>query len=85
MVSGSVWNQKKKDIRDTMQIRKAFRYELTPRGGHIRKMKQFCGCARFVFNRALAYQKAQYESDNTVKFSYTRLANQLPEWKREFE
>ena len=52
-----------------MQIRKAYRYELMPKGEHIRKMKQFCGCARFVFNRALAYQKAQYESDNTVKFS----------------
>ncbi len=68
-----------------MQIRKAYRYELMPRGEHICKMKQFCGCARFVFNRALAYQKAQYESDNTVKFGYIRLANQLPEWKREFE
>ena len=68
-----------------MQIKKAFRYELMPKGEHIRKMKQFCGCARFVFNRALAYQKAQYESDNTVKFSYTSLANLLPEWKREFE
>ena len=68
-----------------MQIRKAYRYELMPKGEHLRKMKQFCGCARFVFNRALAYQKAQYESDNTVKFSYTRLANLLPEWKREFE
>ena len=55
-----------------MQIRKACRYELMPKGEHIRKMKQFCGCARFVFNCALAYQKAQYESDNTVKFSYTR-------------
>ena len=66
-----------------MQIRKAFRYELMPKGEHIRKMKQYCGCARFVFNRALAYQKAQYESDNSVKFSYTRLANRLPEWKRE--
>ena len=72
-------------VRHTMQIKKAFRYELMPKGEHIRKMKQFCGCARFVFNRALAYQKAQYESDNTVKFSYTSLANLLPEWKREFE
>lgn len=58
-----------------MQIKKAFRYELKPKGEHIRKMKQCSGCARFVFNRALAYQKAQSESDNTVKFSYTRLAN----------
>ncbi len=75
--SGSVWNQKESEIQDSMQIRKAYRYELMPKGEHIRKMKQFCGCARFVFNRALAYQKAQYESDNAVKFSYTRLANLL--------
>lgn len=68
-----------------MQIRKAFRYKLMPKGEHIRKMKQFCGYARFIFNRALAYQKSQYESDNTVKFSYTRLANLSPEWKHEFE
>jgi putative transposase len=49
------------------------------KGEHIRKKKQFCGCARFVFNRALANQKERYESDNTVKFSAPRLANLLPE------
>jgi putative transposase len=62
-----------------MQIKKAFRYELMAKGEHIRKKKQFCGCARFVFNRALANQKERYESDNTVKFSAPRLANLLPE------
>lgn len=67
-----------------MQVKKAFRFELMPKGEHIRRMKQFCGCARFVFNRALAYQKDLYESDKTSKFSYTRLANFLPAWKKEF-
>lgn len=67
-----------------MQIKKAFRYELMPKGEHIRKMKQFCGCARFVFNRALAYQKAQYKSDNTAKFSYAKLTGLLPAWKEEW-
>lgn len=67
-----------------MLVKKAFRFELMPKGGHIRRMKQSCGCARFVFNRALAYQKDLYESDKTSRFSYTRLADFLPAWKKEF-
>lgn len=66
-----------------MLIRKAFKFELMPNGEQIRKMKQSCGCSRFVFNRALAYQNAQYQQDNSFKFSYTKIANLLPEWKRE--
>ncbi len=66
-----------------MQIRKAFKFELMPNGTQTRKMKQFCGCARFVFNRALAYQNEQYQQDCSFKFSYTKIANLLPEWKKE--
>ena len=66
-----------------MLIRKAFKFEIMPNGEQLRKMKQFCGCARFVFNRALAWQKEQYEQDNNHKFSYTKIANLLPHWKKE--
>lgn len=66
-----------------MQIRKAFKFELMPNGEQVRKMKQFAGCARFVYNRALAYQNEQYEKDKLFKFSYVKLANLLPEWKQE--
>ena len=66
-----------------MLIRKAFKFELMPNGAQIRKMKQFCGCSRFAFNKALAYQNEQYEADKSFKFSYTKIANLLPEWKRE--
>ncbi|ATD65220.1 RNA-guided endonuclease InsQ/TnpB family protein [Neisseria weixii] len=66
-----------------MQILKAFKFELMPNGEQIRKMKQFCGCSRFVFNRALAYQNERYQQDNSFKFSYTKIANLLPEWKHE--
>ena len=66
-----------------MQILKAFKFELIPNGAQVRKMKQFCGCSRFVFNRALAYQNEQYQKDNSFKFSYAKIANLLPEWKRE--
>ena len=65
-----------------MIIRKAYKFELMP-NAQIRKIKQFCGCSRFVFNRALAYQNEQYEADKSFKFSYNKIANLLPEWKRE--
>ena len=67
-----------------MQILKAFKFELMPNGAQVHKMKQFCGCSRFVFNRALAYQNEQYQKDNSFKFSYRKIADLLPEWKREF-
>ena len=66
-----------------MQLHKAFRFEIMPNGEQIRRIKQFCGCSRFVFNRALAYQNEQYEADKSFKFSYTKIANLLPEWKKE--
>lgn len=67
-----------------MQILKAFKFELIPNGEQIRKMKQFCGCSRFVSNRALAYYNEQHEADKSFKFSYTKFSNLLTEWKREF-
>lgn len=66
-----------------MQILKAFKFELMPNGEQIRKMKQFCGCSRFVFNRSLNYQNEQYKADKAFTFSYRKIADLLPEWKRE--
>lgn len=67
-----------------MKICKAFKFEIMPNGKQIRKMKKFSGCSRFVYNRALEYQNEHYEKDRSFKFSYTKLANMLPEWKYEF-
>ena len=67
-----------------MIIRKAFKFEIRPNGEQQRKINQFCGCSRFVFNKALDWQKQTYETDNKTKFSYTKLANFLPQWKIEF-
>ena len=36
-----------------------------------------------VYNKALAWQNEQYQADNTFKFSYTKIANLLPQWKDE--
>ena len=65
-----------------MLILKAFKFELMPNGAQVCKMKQFCGCSRFVFNRALDYQNKQYEADKSFKFSYHKIVNLLPETKK---
>ena len=67
-----------------MIIRKAFKFEIRPNGEQQRKINQFCGCSRFVFNKALDWQKQTCETDNKTKFSYTKLANFLPQWKIDF-
>lgn len=66
-----------------MQLRKAFKFEIMPNSDQIRRIKQFCGCSRFVFNRALAWQNERYEQDKTFKFSYSKLTALLPQWKKE--
>lgn len=68
-----------------MRIKKAFKYELMPNGADIRKMRQFCGCSRFVYNRALAYNEEQRKVNPDFKFSYAKIAVLLPKWKQEFE
>ncbi|MEZ2720756.1 RNA-guided endonuclease InsQ/TnpB family protein [Paenalcaligenes hominis] len=63
----------------------AYRYELKPNSAQQRDMRRFAGACRFVFNRALAWQKERYAADSTTKFSYTVLANFLPAWKKDKE
>ena len=67
-----------------MLKRQAFKFELMPNGEQIRRMNQFCGCARFVSNHALDWQNTQYAQDNNFKFSYTKISKLLPQWKKTF-
>ena len=67
-----------------MLRRQAFKFELMPNGEQTRRINQFCGCSRFVFNKALDGQKQAYEADNQAQFSYTKIANLLPQWKKVF-
>lgn len=66
-----------------MKRLQAYQFELRPNGEQKRRMKRFAGACRFVYNKALAWQKEQYQADNHCKFSYTQLANLLPQWKQE--
>ena len=67
-----------------MQRLQAFKYELMPYSRQQRDMRRFSGACRFVFNKALALQKANYAAG--AKFlNYVALANKLPDWKQEFQ
>lgn len=45
-------------------------------------MKQFCGCARYVYNRTLSLERSLYKKDDKHSFKYAEAANRLPEWKK---
>ena len=66
-----------------MQRLQAFKYELMPTGEQERDMRRFTGSCRFVFNKALAMQKANHDAGNKY-IRYEELANMLPAWKSEF-
>ena len=66
-----------------MKRLQAYKFELMPNGEQSRAMRQYAGSCRVVYNKALAWQNAQYQADNTFKFGYTKIANLLPQWKDE--
>ncbi len=63
-----------------MQRLQAFKYELMPDGAQQRHMRRFAGACRFVFNKALALQKARYEQGEN-KLGYAALCKRLTEWR----
>lgn len=66
-----------------MKRLQAYKFELMPNGEQSCAMRQYAGCCRVVYNKALAWQNTQYQADNTFKFGYTKIANLLPLWKGE--
>ena len=65
-----------------MLIQKSYQYELIPNGEQVRKLKQFCGCCRFVFNRGLEEVKKYYDSTGHF-LNYAQLTAFLPKWKQD--
>lgn len=65
-----------------MKRLQAFKFELRPNGEQLRDMRRFAGSCRFVYNRALALQKENYEVGSKF-IGYAAMAANLPVWKRE--
>ena len=64
-----------------MKRLQAFKFELQPNGEQARSMRRFAGSCRFVFNKALAMQKAIYEGGEK-KLGYAGLCKTLTEWRK---
>ena len=67
-----------------MQRLQAYKYELRPDGQQERQMRRFAGSCRFVFNKALALQKARYEQGEK-KLGYAGMCKLLTEWRNTTE
>jgi putative transposase len=67
-----------------MKRLQAYKYELQPNGEQQRNMRRFAGSCRFVFNQALAMQKALYEQGEK-KLGYAGLCKSLTVWRNSDE
>ncbi len=63
-----------------MQRLQAFKYELRPDGQQERNLRRFAGACRFVYNKALAVQKANHEAGGKF-IGYVAMAKHLTEWR----
>jgi putative transposase len=63
-----------------MKRLQAYKYELKPNGEQQRNMRRFAGSCRFVFNKALAMQKALFEAGEK-KLGYAGLCKALTAWR----
>lgn len=64
--------------------RQAFKYELVLNGKQLRMSRRTAGSCRFVFNKALAIQKENYEAGNKF-IGYVEMAKKLTEWRASLE
>ena len=67
-----------------MQRLQAFKFELRPNGAQARSMRRFAGSCRFVYNQALALQKATYEAGGKC-VGYVAMARHLTQWRNSSE
>jgi putative transposase len=63
-----------------MQRLQAYKFELMPSGEQARDMRRFAGACRFVFNKALALQKSNYEAGDEF-IGYVAMAKLLTGWR----
>lgn len=62
----------------------AYKFQLRPTKHQAKLMRQFAGCNRFVWNKALAIQKEKLEKKEYI-YKYKEIAGQLVQWKKQEE
>jgi putative transposase len=66
-----------------MKLLKAYKYRLKIGPNDEASLARFSGCARFVWNHALSFQKELLDGGSRC-LPYELLTSQLPVWKKEF-
>lgn len=64
-----------------MLIQKAYKYRLEPTDRQAQRLRQLCGCARFVWNYALAETLSILDAGGKIP-SYFDLSKMLTDWKK---
>ncbi|MDJ0570230.1 MAG: transposase [Pleurocapsa sp. MO_192.B19] len=67
-----------------MIIRQAYKFRLKTNQTISRKLAQFAGCSRLVWNKALAFQKERLNIKQSC-LSYAGLTKELTQWKKQEE
>lgn len=67
-----------------MIIRKAYKFRLKTNQTKARKVAQFAGCSRLVWNKALAFQKERLNAKQSC-LTYIGLTKKLTSWKKELD
>jgi putative transposase len=67
-----------------MKRLQAYQFQIEPNGEQRRDLRRFAGSCRFVYNKALATQRALHEQGEK-KLNYAGLCKSLVEWKRQDE
>ncbi len=65
-----------------MIIRKAYKFRLKTNQTLVRKLAQFAGSSRLVWNKGLAFQKERLNTKQPC-LSYAGLTKELTQWKKE--
>ena len=65
-----------------MIIRKAYKFRLKTNQTIARKLSQFAGCSRLVWNKGLAFQKERLNAKQSC-LSYAGLTKELTGWKKQ--
>lgn len=68
----------------TIHRLQAYKFELITKPHQERQMRCFAGSSRFVYNKALSFQKEFYEKTGK-RLSYARITSLLPTWKKELD
>ena len=65
-----------------MIIRKTYKFKLKTNQTLARKLAQFAGCSRLVWNKGLAFQKERLNAKQSC-LSYAGLTKELTQWKKQ--